>query len=147
MSEPTNDQQRAILEDLLAPNANPKRIAKKHGVSYQELAQIIAAPETTGVMRAFGLLSDATASLTIGRARLRAIGSLRSISIDTENPESARKACVDLIKATPAPLAPVNAPSAVDEHQSDTLDESTRAMLRDALEAFARSTAEGDDDQ
>ncbi len=143
MSEPTSDQRRAILEDLLATNANPRRIARKHRVSIEVISQIITAPETNAVIQAISRMSDTTASFAIGKARLNAINSLRSISCDKENTESARKASVDLIKASPAQLA--HPPTSDDEQPSTTLDAATQDMLRKALDAFASTTPEDPD--
>ncbi len=146
MTDPTSYQHRAILEDLLATNANPRRIARKHGVSIDQIAQIITAPETTAVIQAISRMSDTTANLAIGKARLNAINALRAISCDKENTESARKASVDLIKASPAQLAqPLSNDNT--EQPPTTLDAATQDMLRDALAAFASTPPDVDDAQ
>ena len=145
MSDPTRDQKQAILIDLLATNADPRRIARKRRVSLEQIAQIIDDPETGAVIHAIRTMSDATAAIAIGRARLGAIQSLRSIAADRDtNPESARKASVDLIKSSPAPLTHSTSINRDTEPKQSTIDDATRSMLREALDAFASEPTDND---
>jgi len=143
LTDPTKDIRQAVLEDLLAAPADLRRIARKQRIPLDELGRMLAEPETIATLRAFTGIHDATASLAIGRARINAIKTLKSLARDTEHPETSRKACVDLIKCAPAQLAP--SASAQDAAQpSPPIDDQTRAMLRQALDAVAAQSPEDD---
>ena len=132
-----------MLGDLLAAPTDLRRLARKHRITLDELGRILASPETSTALRVFTMAGDATAAIAIGRARINAIAALRAISRDADNPESARKACVDLIKTAPAPLAPPrHAPAG--EQQAHAIDASTEDLIRRALAAFAPHPPEDD---
>jgi hypothetical protein len=125
-----------VLSDLLAGPADLRRLARKHRITLEELVRLLASPETSTALRVFTLAGDATAAIAIGRARISAIAALRAISRDTENPESARKACVDLIKTAPAPLASPHHPHP-DSAPTGRLDAATEDLILQALAALA----------
>lgn len=141
MSESTTHE--AILRDLLAGPADLRRLTRKHGVALEELAQVLDAPATMALLRIFTLAGDASAAIAISRARHSAISALKKIASDTDNPEPARKASVDLLKTAPATLtSPL--PKQTDESQPTDLDDATQALIRQALAAFKPQPPEAD---
>ena len=143
MTDPTKDIQLAVLEDLLAAPADPRRIARKQRISLEELVRILSAPGTIAALRIFAEMNDASATIALGRARINAIIALKTLACDKQNPESSRKACVDLIKCAPAKLAPSPNVEAGDG-SLQPIDDATRTMLRQALDAIARQLPDDD---
>ena len=139
MTDPMHETQRAIFDDLLANTVDLLEIARQHGLSLEELSHVASSPAVEDCLREIAKLHDAFAIFAIGQARLYAIEKLK----DDDLKEVQRKACVDLIKNTPAQLAPSRNVEAGDgSHQP--IDAATRTMLRRALDAIARQPPEDD---
>jgi len=139
--QPTLD---AILADLLGGAHDLRRLARKHRITLDELCRLLDSPATAAALRIVTLAGDASAAIAIGKARHSAIASLKKIATDTDNPEPARKASVDLIKAAPAPLAPPPPQQPAGDEHTDRLDEATQDLIRQALAAFEPQPPEAD---
>lgn len=105
MSAPNepNRRREALLADLATGDDAPEAVAERHGMTLRDLAHWATRAPTIEFMRRVRRLTEERASLAIGRARLGAAHALRRLAEDAEHPETARKACVDLLKLDPAP--------------------------------------------
>lgn len=90
-----------LLADLARANVSPSRLAEKRGVTLEAIAHWIDASENRRALEALRALADAQADLVISRSRAEAARRLLRIAGDRETPETARKACVDLLQMTP----------------------------------------------
>ena len=118
-----------LLADLTRAALTPAGLAARHNLSLRELAAWFAEPDTRAALNAVCALADAQASLVISRARARAARRLLRIAANPESPETARKACVDLLNL------PTGAPQRDDEFSANPHD-AVRAVLG-ALDALA----------
>lgn len=109
---PRPDDARQLLADLTSGALTAGRVAARSGMTLRELAQWAAAPQNAGALDALRALADARSALVIGAARAKAARSLLRIAADREHPETARKACVDLLSVRPPIPAPAEAPRA-----------------------------------
>lgn len=85
-----------LVGDLARGGLTLERIARRHGMSIEELSSWAARAETGRVLRGFVSLAEAQAALCAVKARVDAARSLRALARDRSNPETARKAAVDL---------------------------------------------------
>lgn len=139
MTESTDERRSEILADLVASPVDLRTIARKRGMSLDAFAQQASSSEILDTLRQLARIHDASALMAMGRARMRAIRNLGS----DELTEIQRKASVDLIKNTPAPLAP-DAQTDPASAESSGIDCATRDLIRQALDAIA--TQPPDDD-
>jgi hypothetical protein len=86
-----------MLVDLANATSPPASLARKHSMPLQSLAQWSTTSCALPALHALRTLADAQASLVISRSRAQAAKRLLRIAADRENPETARKACIDLL--------------------------------------------------
>ena len=106
---PGPDDARRLLKDLTSGALTAGRVAERSGMTLRELAQWSASPQNAGALDALRALADARSALVIGAARAKAARSLLRIAADREHPETARKACVDLLSVRPPVPVPADA--------------------------------------
>ena len=111
-----------IVEELLATlhdGGDPVAAAKRHALSLSEVANWSAGPTGSAAMAALRTLAQARSSLAVARSKVEAAKALLTLAQDTEARETARKACVDLLRLEepPAPaLGAVDASLTEEEH-------------------------------
>jgi len=133
----------AMLEDLATRRGGLASIARRHALSLADLAARIAEPGAQRALRALAALADERASLRLATARIDAADALRRLALDDESKETARKACVDLLRL------PTDAPAAHADRPSDDgpgRDQSRDASLDEALLRWLERIAREDDD-
>lgn len=110
----------AIVEDLSVGEHGLAEIAARHSMNVASLARWAARPRNVLLLEQARDLSVLRATLVAARARTDAALSLRRVALDRDNPETARKACVDLLRlcAQPDEIRAPNPdfPSAEDEN-------------------------------
>ncbi len=85
-----------LVAELARGGMTLERLARRHGMSLEELAGWAGSAETARVLRGLLSLAEAQAALCAVKARVDAARSLRALVRDRSNPETARKAAVDL---------------------------------------------------
>lgn len=85
-----------LVVELARGGMTLERLARKHGMTLEELAVWAGSAETARVLRGLLSLAEAQAALCAARARVDAARSLRALAKDRRNAETARKAAVDL---------------------------------------------------
>lgn len=85
-----------LVAELARGSMTLERLARRHGMSIEELAAWAGRAETGRVLRGLLALGEARAALCAARARVDAARSLRELAKDRSNPETARKAALDL---------------------------------------------------
>lgn len=127
---------RALIADLIRAEADWVAIAEKHNLSTDQLAEWASRDTTARTLTSLSALADFQTQLLLGRCRLMAASRLLTLATadETSNAETARKACVDLLKldrqhldATPQednePLAPPQLRALLYPEHSNTNDD------------------------
>ncbi|MEQ9460961.1 MAG: hypothetical protein RIG82_08425 [Phycisphaeraceae bacterium] len=101
-------RERAVLADLIRAESDWVGIAEKHRLSTSELAEWAAREPTVRRLTALSTLADLQTQLLLGRCRLMAASRLLTLASadETGSAETARKACVDLLKLDRHPQPP-----------------------------------------
>ncbi|MEQ9454410.1 MAG: hypothetical protein RLN76_07440 [Phycisphaeraceae bacterium] len=101
-------RERAVLADLIRAESDWVGIAEKHRLSTSELAEWAAREPTVRRLSALSTLADLQTQLLLGRCRLMAASRLLTLASADESgsAETARKACVDLLKLDRHPRPP-----------------------------------------
>lgn len=86
-----------LLADLVGSRTTARTTAEKRGLTLRELARWATDSENRAALAALQELADAQAGLVISRARAEAARRLLLIAKQKDAPETARKACVDLL--------------------------------------------------
>ncbi|MFG0275082.1 MAG: hypothetical protein ACF8QF_08495 [Phycisphaerales bacterium] len=115
-----------LLADVIGSRTTARTTAAKRGLTLRELARWASDAENRAAMAALQELADAQAGLVISRARAEAARRLLLIAKNKDAPETARKACVDLLG-----LAGSGRPDAGSEDAS-ALHAEIRAFLESA---------------
>lgn len=97
--EPVDLTPDSLAESLYARRGELRSIARRHGVSLDELARRSALPELSSGIASLRSLAEARASLLLARAKGDAARLLLSIASGSDSDETRRKACVDILKA------------------------------------------------
>lgn len=149
-----------LLDDLLGDNLDLRPIAQRHGLTLAQLARWAERPNVARAMRRLRQLSDARANLIVSRNRVGAAHQLLKLAMGEETGvsssagETARKACVDLLKLgnnalieRPVAAEPV-ATSTIGVSQQPSTEEldAVRALL-EALGSAASQDHSSDDAQ
>ncbi len=133
----------AIIEDMARGDQSPLQIAQRHGMSLAQLIRWASTPTTAQQLARVRRLADERAALAVSSARVAAAHALRELALDTEHPETARRACVDLLKLDTRPVdheAPASeAPPDISAESRDAI----RALL-EHLESHADSAPSPD---
>lgn len=127
----------ALLEDLARADDPPHEIARRHGLSPAELTRWAATPEAARLIDETRRLADDRAAMAVSRARVAAAHALHRLALDAEHPETARKACVDLLKLEPRAPAPDGG-----AEEDDEPDASGRDAVRSLLERLESRIAD-----
>ncbi|WP_428387541.1 hypothetical protein [Mucisphaera sp.] len=111
MPKLSNLRARALLADLIRAETDWVGIAEKHKLSTAQLAEWASRDKTVTTLTALCSLADLQTQLLLGRCRLMAASRLLTLASAEEptSAETARKACVDLLKLdrhTPPPDQP-----------------------------------------
>jgi hypothetical protein len=86
-----------MLEDLLSRTLDLAPIAARHDLDVESLGSWAARPEIAAALERVRRLADQRADLIVSRARTGAAHALLSLATTGEG-ETARRACVDLLK-------------------------------------------------
>ena len=92
-----------IVEDLSVGETGLAEIAARHNLNVASLARWAARPQSLRLLEQARDLSLLRATLVAARARTEAALSLRRVALDHQNPETARKACADLLRLCAQP--------------------------------------------
>ncbi|MFG0258406.1 MAG: hypothetical protein ACF8GE_10935 [Phycisphaerales bacterium JB043] len=121
-----------LLVDLARASSTPSALARKHNMALQELAHWSSSSCALPALHALKTLADAQAGLIISRTRAQAAKRLLRIANDRENPETARKACIDLLNVKTASEAPPSAAA--------VLSSADHAGVLESLERLGRTS-------
>jgi hypothetical protein len=134
-----DDDPASIIEDLCLDGRTLLEVAERRGMDLAGLTRWAGQPHVRELLQALRALSDARTTLVSARARTDAAHALRRLALDGETKETARKACVDLLRLAPDAIAP----------PTDTSDHSpphgSHDAVRTLLERLADLPAEHDD--
>jgi len=92
----------AVIESLCAEGLTLAQVAEKHGLSLPRLTRWAMEPEAQAMLATLRGLCESRTALVSAQARIDAAHALRRLAMDEESKETARKACVDLLKLEPA---------------------------------------------
>ncbi|HYE01769.1 MAG TPA: hypothetical protein VD963_00900 [Phycisphaerales bacterium] len=92
---------RRLVAELAAGVTDLAEAARRAGASALELAWWCAGTEAEGVLRELVRAGEQRSALLVAHARAEAAGRLMELARSEEHPETARKACVDLLKLAP----------------------------------------------
>ena len=92
-------KQRQLIEDVLGARHDVLELAEAHGLKPDELAAWANDTDTQRLLRGLCDLADLQTQFLLSRYRLLAASRLIRLATQEGEGESARKACVDLLKA------------------------------------------------
>lgn len=134
-AEPRNLTPDALANGLYAKRGELKALARRHGLTLDELARRAAEPDAARSIGSLRRLAEARAGVLLARARADATSLLLSLASSAESDETRRRACVDLLKA-PSLAHDAAAPESDDRvHQDDGASTSLLALLERLGEA------------
>ena len=117
----------ALFADLLMSDDDLRTLARKHcpcpvgrGDPLRRLSRWSKRPSVRRVVEALIELLETRNDFSLARNRGVAVQALKDLAISTEHPESARKACVDLLKLRPDDRAGASTDAATDGVSSST---------------------------
>jgi hypothetical protein len=87
-----------LLERIYDAEHSPAELAQQMGVSLADLARWAAEPGNTRFLAALVRLTDVRAQIIISRYRATAAAQLANLSVNQDEADLARKACVDLLR-------------------------------------------------
>lgn len=131
----------ADLRALASGDSTLLELADDAGVDLDDLARTLTA-ESSPTRAALERLAEAHTLLlpaVLGRAKLIAARRLRELADDDDHPETARKACVDLLKISPATAigAAPAAPRPANRADPDsTIAAEAHTAVRDLMESL-----------
>ncbi len=91
----------ALAGGLYAKRGELKALARRHGLTLDELARRASEPDAARTVSSLRRLAEARAGVLLARARSDAATLLLSLAQSATSEETRRRACVDLLK-TPA---------------------------------------------
>ncbi len=114
---------RALLGDLLAARHDLLQLAQMHGVEPEDLATWVAQPGVRKTLSGLCALSDFQTQLLLSQYRRFAATRLLRLATgeDAEVTESARKACVDLLRTELRRVAE-SGRDALEEEEAPSMD-------------------------
>lgn len=136
----------ALAGGLYAKRGELKGLARRHGLTLDELARKASEPESSRSITSLRRLAEARAGVLLARARADATALLLTLAESAESDETRRRACVDLLKA---PSHASDEPGAGVEDEAPP-DEGASASLLGALERLgerARQAAQTDPEE
>lgn len=125
-----------VVEDLCRDELGLAEVASRHGMTLMQLARWAGRTGNVWLLEALAELTARRSMLLAARARADAALALRRLAVDRKNPETARKACVDLLRMEVDASRVVRAASA--EGGEREAGESDEAALLGLLERLAR---------
>jgi hypothetical protein len=132
----------ALAGGLYAKRGELKGLARRHGLTLDELARRASEPDASRSISSLRRLAEARAGVLLARARADATALLLTLAESAESDETRRRACVDLLKApSHASDEPVDGPE-----EEALPDEGANASLLGLLERLgerSRDEAEG----
>lgn len=88
----------ALIDDVIYSGKSLRAIARAGDFDFDELIAALCAPEAARMLTNAARALDAQAALALGRSRFDAVRRLKRIALTASSEETARKACVDLLK-------------------------------------------------
>ncbi|MEO1130506.1 MAG: hypothetical protein AAFX05_12490 [Planctomycetota bacterium] len=137
-SQPEDDVA-SIIEDLCLDGLSLLEVAERRGMDLPGLTRWAGQPHVRSLLQALRGLSDTRTALVSARARTDAAHALRRLALDGETRETARKACVDLLRLAPDAITLVSDPP--DQPAPPGSHDAVRALL----ERLADAPVEHDD--
>lgn len=89
----------ALAAGLYAKRGELRGLARRHGMTLDELARRTSEPDAARSIGALRRLAEARAGVLLARARADATTLLLALAESAESDETRRRACVDLLKA------------------------------------------------
>lgn len=118
-----------ILRELFSNSLELEPLAHCLGIGVRDLANWADRPDTAALLTGVRRLSDERAELIVSRARTGAAHRLLELAQADDNPETARKACVDLLRLRD----PAGAHASTGGAQPATLPTTVTAEANDLL--------------
>lgn len=118
-SQTTKQREAQLLLRVYEAREDPLAVAEAFDLSLEELATWAGRDRTMRSLRGLRLVADMQTQLILSRYRLTAAAKLLQLASQEESSETARKACVDLLKTEltfPEADAANEPGAAVDEH-------------------------------
>lgn len=128
----------ALAGGLYAKRGELKGMARRHGLTLDELARRASEPDASRTVSSLRRLAEARAGVLLARARADATTLLLSLAQSATSEETRRRACVDLLK-TPAHGSDDHSDAADDDPAHD---EGASASLLGLLERLGERTRE-----
>jgi hypothetical protein len=124
-------RERVLLAELIRAETDWVGIAERHRLTTSELAEWAARESTVKRLAALSALADLQTQVLLGRCRLMAASRLLTLASSEESgsAETARRACVDLLKLDRHPPLP--------PHQETSGSASSAAGLGSEVEDLA----------
>lgn len=129
----TNRPKRLLMRSLAAGESDLYQIAAAHKMSLLEMAKWARRPRVMDVLAMLQRFSEQRASLMLADARAQAVESLRRMATADAPKETARRACIDLLKLQLVRGAVVGQERSEAESGAD---EAAVAELNRAMEAY-----------
>lgn len=125
------DELHELVSALTGEEDGVEEVAARMGVTLGALVARLESAEVMSMLSGVCRAGHERAELVISRARAAAARRLLELARDGSNPETSRKACVDLLKHRPSP-ATGDAAAHVNE---DELDAGTVGALREWIKS------------
>lgn len=129
----------ALAEGLYAKRGELRAMARRHGVTLDELARRTSEPEPSRSITALRRLAEARAGVLLARARADAATLLLALAESAESDETRRRACVDLLKA---PSHASEAPEPASD-PGDAPDDGAATSILSMLERLGEASRRG----
>lgn len=128
----------AVASELIDGEIGPIELAERSGLTLIELAQWASARNGARLLEGLARLAELRARMVIARYRATAAASLIEMATRNDGSETARKACVDLLRLTPDITPPPSSPDAGATNGGEPagLPAPSEAAILEALEAL-----------
>lgn len=119
----------SLAQSLYSRRGELGSIARRHGLSLDELARRSALPEFSSGIASLRALAEERAAVLLARAKADATRLLLGLASGSGSDETRRKACVDLIKADTGVATAIREDAQEDDASSHGAAASLLAML------------------
>lgn len=138
---PADASELSLIGGLFSQTSALEDLARTHGLTLRDLLAWAERPDVLALRRSMREVADDRADLIVSRARTLAAHRLTALASGAANDETARKACVDLLRLrAPSGAALPEAPTMPDADPHDSASDTSDDDLLSGLEALARAT-------
>lgn len=136
-AEPPEPTEHNLVCALFSETVALESLAKEQGLTLRALLAWAERRDVADLRRSMRELADDRADLIVSRARTAAAHRLEHLTSQAKSEETARKACVDLLRLRPA-ASPVSTPDPADDPAPE--DETDAEDIIAGLDRFASHT-------